>query len=46
MRNVEAESLKDRLDNESSVNKIIYKAISELDLTYQEKVKFLQLSKH
>jgi hypothetical protein len=46
MRNLEAESLKLRLDNEVSLNKIIFKGISELELPYQEKIKFLQLSKH
>ena len=35
MRNSEAESLKDRLDSEASLNKIIFRSISELELPYQ-----------
>jgi hypothetical protein len=46
MRNAEAEHLKDRLESEASLNKVIFKAISELELPYQEKIKFLQISKH
>lgn len=46
MRNVEADVYKERLDNEVSLNKIIFKTVSQLELPYQDKIRFLQIGKH
>jgi hypothetical protein len=44
MKNRDTDSSKDRLDGEVSLNKIIYKTISDLEISSIEKVKFLQMN--
>lgn len=46
LRSMEAEISKDKLENETSINKLIFKAIDEIEISYIEKVKFIQLNKH
>jgi ATP-dependent Lon protease len=46
LKNFDAEIQKDRLDSETSLNKILYRGIDQIDLPYPDKVKFLQLGKH
>jgi ATP-dependent Lon protease len=46
LRNFDADVQKERLDNEASLNKIICRAINDLEMPYPEKIKFLQLPKH
>ena len=41
----ESEIKKQLVDNEKSVNKMIYKCIDELEIPLNEKVKFLQISR-
>ncbi len=43
---MEADISKDKLENETSINKLIFKAIDEIEIPHIEKVKFIQLSKH
>lgn len=45
LKNIEADIAKDKLDNENSLSKIIFKAIDEIQLPYIEKLKFLQYQK-
>ena len=45
LKNIEADIAKDKLDNEFSLNKIVFKAIDEIELPYIEKLKFLQYQK-
>ena len=45
MKNLEAEMAKDKLDHQTSINKIVFKAIDEIELTHLQKLKFLQFSK-
>ena len=46
LKNFDAEVQKDKLESQVSLNKTIYKAISEIEPPYPEKIKFLQLIKH
>lgn len=46
MRQNEADFYKDKLDGESSVNKILFRAIDNLELPYTDKLRFLQLARH
>ena len=43
MKNIEADQAKEKLDPETSLNKIVFRGIDEIELPYLEKIKFLQL---
>lgn len=45
LKNIEADIAKDKLESETSLNKIVFKAIDEIDLPYVDKLKFLQFQK-
>jgi ATP-dependent Lon protease len=42
---LEAEVAKDKIETESSLNKIVFRAIDEIEAPYIDKLKFLQLQK-
>ena len=45
LKNLEADLAKDKLESETSINKLIFRAADDLEITFVEKIKFLQFAK-
>ncbi len=45
LKNLEADIAKDKLEAETSINKLIFRAVDDLEMSLMEKIKFLQFAK-
>jgi hypothetical protein len=45
LKNLEADIAKDKLEAETSINKLIFRAVDDLEISFMEKIKFLQFAK-